>query len=200
MTVVREDVTESELLRLHEGGVRGVRFSLYAPNSADVSFGSLEAIAAKVRPFGWHLQLHWTADQIVEHRHILNRLPLDVVFDHLARLPLQAARHAAHDIVEGMIGDNRAWMKLSGPYLLSRFDLAAGYPDVEPIVRDWIERTAERLVWGSDWPHVDRFNQIDDHRLLALFCRWAETDERRLSIFVRNPTRLYDFPLHGQLL
>ena len=41
-----------------------------------------------------HLQLHWRADQIVEHAAMLDRLPCRIVFDHFARFAAPARRLA----------------------------------------------------------------------------------------------------------
>lgn len=193
VTVLPPDVTDKELQRLHDGGIRGTRFSLYTTTNAAVGFDAVERTADRVKAMGWHLQLHWTADQIVEYRNLLLRLPTPVVFDHMARLPASSARHPAFDVVLGLAQDGLAWIKISGPYLESHFALKDGYPDVAPIARRWIDAVADRLVWGSDWPHVDRPGGIDDEKLVALLIEWSQTEACLRKILVHNPAQLYDF-------
>jgi predicted TIM-barrel fold metal-dependent hydrolase len=195
VAVVRADVSETELQALHEGGIRGIRFTLYRPEFAVVDFDMLEPLARRISRYGWHVQLHWTADQVVAHRHTLERLAAPIVFDHLGRLPLpEGTRHPAFDIMRGLVDRGRAWVKLSGAYLDSQVGDAGGYADVDPIARSWIDAAPERLVWGSDWPHSAVAVKPDTGKLFDLLSRWAPDARVRERILVDNPARLYEFP------
>lgn len=88
VAVIRPSITDKELAQLHKGGIRGIRFTLYTLKNAVVSFDMVEPLANRIHELGWHLQLHWTAEQIVEYEAMLQRLPCKMVFDHMARLPL----------------------------------------------------------------------------------------------------------------
>lgn len=193
VAVLPPDISDQELQRLHDGGIRGARFSLYSKTNAAVSFNDIEKTADRVKAMGWHLQLHWTADQIVDHRQLLSRLPTPLVFDHMARLPVSSRRHPAFDVVSGLAKDGLAWIKLSGPYLESNLSLEDGFADIEPIARGWIDNAADRLVWGSDWPHVDRPGGLDDEKLLALLIAWTRSEACLRKVLVENPVELYDF-------
>lgn len=198
IAVVRADVAAAQLQILHAGGIRGIRFSLYTGEHPAIRFDMVEPLAQRVHALGWHVQLHWTADQIVQHEAMLLRLPCPMVFDHLARLPVsptapQGSAHPAFAIVRRLLDSGRAWVKLSGAYLDSRAGAGGGYADVEPIVRAWVDAAPERLVWGSDWPHPTERDKPDDAMLLDLFMRWAGNDASRQRILVDNPARLYGF-------
>ena len=198
IAVVRADVAAAQLQILHAGGIRGIRFSLYTGEHPAIRFDMVEPLAQRVQAPGWHVPLHWTADQIVQHEVMLLRLPCPMVFDHLARLPLspkapQGSAHPAFAIVRRLLDSGRAWVKLSGAYLDSRAGAGGGYADVEPIVRAWVDAAPERLVWGSDWPHPTERDKPDDAMLLDLFMRWAGNDATRQRILVDNPARLYGF-------
>jgi predicted TIM-barrel fold metal-dependent hydrolase len=195
VAVVRADVGEDELRLLHAGGIRGIRFTLYRPEFAVVDFTMLEPLARRISRYGWHVQLHWTADQVVAHRDMLERLAVPIVFDHLGRLPLpQGTRHPAFGIMRGLVERERAWVKLSGPYLDSQAGDAGGYADLDPIARSWIDAAPERLVWGSDWPHSPVAVKPDTGALFDLLARWAPDERVRQRILVDNPARLYEFP------
>jgi D-galactarolactone isomerase len=154
VAVVRPDVTDAELHRLHEGGIRGIRFTLFRPPAAVhhlvpqqpvVSFDMVETLAHRVHAFGWHVQLHWEAQQIVSHRDLLLRLPTPMVFDHLARLtPPGGIAHPAFDIVRALLEEGRGWLKLSGPYLDSRVGAAADYDDMHAVARAWVKAAPDR--------------------------------------------------------
>lgn len=193
--VIRPEVTDAELSRLHDGGIRGIRFTLYTPANAVVGFDMVEPLARRIHAYGWHVQLHWTAAQIVEHRAMLARLPCPIVFDHMARLPQPAGlAHPARDVVEQLAADTgRVWVKLSGAYLDSRDGLAARYADMAPVARHWAATLPNRVVWGGDWPHVTETHKPDDVDLLRLLTEWIPDDAARQRILVDNPAQLYGF-------
>jgi predicted TIM-barrel fold metal-dependent hydrolase len=201
VAVVRPDATDAELQALHASGVRGIRFTLYTPVHAATDFSMVEPLAHRVHALGWHVQLHWSAEQIAEHAALLARLPGTVVFDHLARLPQPAPmRHPAFGVVRRLLDGGRAWIKLSGAYLDSRDGAAGGYADTVDLARAWIAAAPERMVWGSDWPHpTEAGAPPDDAALFDLLARWAPDPAVRHRILVENPARLYDFPDNDDL-
>ncbi len=58
VAVLHPDVTDTELAALHEDGIRGIRFMLYTPKNAAVSFDMVEPLAQRIAALGWHVQLH----------------------------------------------------------------------------------------------------------------------------------------------
>lgn len=195
VAVVRSDVSDAELQALHAGGIRGIRFTLYVPDHAVVGFDMVEELAHRVHALGWHVQLHWTANQIVEHRDLLHRLPSTIVFDHLARVPLdRGTAHPAFAIVSELLDGGRTWLKLSGAYLDSQVGAAGGYADTDTVAQAWVQVAPERVVWGSDWPHsTEKSHKPDDAVLFDLLARWAGSEALRQRILVDNPAALYGF-------
>lgn len=191
IAVLRPDVTDAQLRALHDGGIRGIRFSLYTDRDAMVSLDMLEPLARRIAAQGWHVQLHWRADQIAAQRDLLQRLPCAMVFDHMARLPAnEGTRHPAFDVVRGLLRQGRAWVKLSGPYLNG----GTGHADVDALAQAWVREAPERLVWGSDWPHVtEKANPPDTAALLALLQRWIPDAATRERVLVDNAAELYEF-------
>ncbi|KAA1006867.1 amidohydrolase family protein [Paraburkholderia panacisoli] len=196
VAVLKPDVTDAQLATLHEGGIRGIRFTLYTPKNAVVSVDMVEPLARRVAELGWHVQLHWTAAQIVEHEAMLARLPSTIVFDHLARLPLPSgASDPAFAVVRRLADSGRVWVKLSGPYLDSVVGLDGGYADTTGTARAWVAVLPQRLVWGSDWPHVTEAHKPDDASLFDLLGTWTDDNATRARILVDNAASLYGFPM-----
>ena len=193
IAVVHPGVTEPELDALHAGGIRGVRFSMHDPRTAATTPDLIAPLAPRLAARGWHLQLHVKAGQLVEMGEAIASLPCDIVFDHMARLPLpEGARHPAFALVMRCIDRGRGWVKLTGPYLEGAGPL--GYTGIRAVARAFVAGAPERMVWGSDWPHpTEREAKPDDAVLLDHLAEWVPHEPTRARILVENPTVLYGF-------
>jgi D-galactarolactone isomerase len=189
VAVVHPDVSDTELKRMAAGGVCGIRFTQYDPETAATTRDMIEPLAKRVEPLGWHVQIHLRSDQIVEAADMLQRLPGTVVFDHLGRLA-GGVNDPAIAVIRRMLDRGRTWMKLSGAYM---FGAPPAYADALPIARAYVAAAAERMVWGSDWPHPTEAEKPDDAVLLDLVAEWAGDDATRQRILVDNPAKLYGF-------
>jgi predicted TIM-barrel fold metal-dependent hydrolase len=194
VAVLHPTVTDGELRELHAGGIRGLRFSQHDPNTAVTTAEMIEPLARRVNELGWHVQLHLRGEQIVDMAELLGRLDVEIVFDHMGRLPQPIAKaHAAMEVIKGLLDKGRTWIKLSGPYL----DTQTGsprYADVKPVAKAYVKHAPERLVWGSDWPHpTERDTKPDDAVLLDLLQEWVPDEASRRKILVENPAKLYGF-------
>ena len=196
VAVLHPTVTDAELKKLHDGGVRGIRFTLGDPATAVVTVDMIEPLAKRIANLGWHIQFNVSGNQIVELADLMRGLPTTMVFDHLANPPLPAgADHPSHAIVRGLIDKGRTWAKLSGAYANSKVGPPT-YPEATKIAQAFVKAAPQRLVWGSDWPHpgLPDNNKPDDALLFDLMSEWASDEATRNRILVDNPGTLYDFP------
>lgn len=193
VAVVAPDVAEAEIRRLHEAGVRGVRFNLTQPGP--LAPDDLGTMARRIAGFAWHCQLNKRPEQLVEAEPMLRRLPCRIVFDHLARIldprGLDAGAFAA---IRRLLDQGRAWVKLSGAYITSR-EGPPGYADAGAVASALAAAAPGRMLWGSDWPHptqsADR--KPDDAALLDLLAEWVPANEARRRMLGDNPAELYGF-------
>lgn len=195
VAVLHPDVSDAELKRLNDAGVRGTRFSLGDPTSAATTVDMVEPLSKRVADLGWHVQFNVDGDQIVAMETLLNRLPSGMVFDHLAHPNLPAGiAHESHKIVRRLIDKGKTWVKLSGAY--SNTMVGPPYPDATKIAQEFVRAAPERLVWGSDWPHPSEApgKKPDDAALFDLLLEWAPDEATRNRILVANPEALYGFP------
>ena len=87
----------------------------------------------------------------------------------------------------------KAWVKMTGPYRISQ-QSSLPYHDLSDIVRAVIDANPDRLVWGTDWPHVMMKTEMpNDADLMDLFADWVPDAALRKKILVDNPEKLYDF-------
>lgn len=193
VAVVHADVDDDELYRLHAGGVRGLRFSVWNPADTVTTIDMVEPLARRVAELGWHVQLHISGDQVATHADMLDRVAAPIVLDHIGRLPpALGTGHAAFAIIRRLLDNGRAWMKLSGAYLNSLVGPPT-YADATAVAAAFARIAPERVVWGSDWPHITETHKPDDAVLLDLLADWAPDAGVRRRILVDNPAELYGF-------
>lgn len=195
VAVLDPAVTNAELERMHALGVRGARC-----NIVDVKEGKgrlpmkmLLALAEKIRPFGWHIEFLMHVDAFPDLDRLLEGFPVDVVFGHLGYMsPGTGADAPGFQALLRLLRGGRAWVKLTGPYRISAGALP--YPGVTPLAHALVECAPERIVWGSDWPHVMVKGAMpNDGELCELLADWVPDEALRKRVLVDNPESLYDF-------
>jgi predicted TIM-barrel fold metal-dependent hydrolase len=192
IVVVDDGADERALRIMAEAGAVGVRFNAVSGNGTPVE--QLEALARRVAPLGWHIQLYLDGARLPELAPRLAALPVPVVLDHMAGAraaagPDSPAMQAALRLLE----TGRAWVKLCG-YRAS----APPYDDIAPLARRFLAAAPERCVWGTDWPHTQfatEAEMLDDGMLFDWLLDWVAEDEALLHrVLVTNPAALYAFP------
>jgi len=196
IAVVTPSVTDEELKELDRGGIRGLRFSLSGnpATAAAVTVDMVEPLSKRINDMGWHVKISATADVIVAHEEIWNRLPSRIVFDQMGRIPPPAgANHPAFAIIRRLIDKGRTWTLLSVGFDNSKEGTAA-YPYLVEVGQAYLKAAPERVIWGSNWPHPNETTKPDDAVLFDLLTQWAPKKETRERILVTNPEELYGFP------
>lgn len=192
VAVVRDTVADAELKRLDGLGVRGLRFNLAQAGATTPEM--IEPLATRIEPLGWHIQINAPAARILALLPILARVPVPVVFDHLAHIPEpDGVTHPLFAAMRARLDAGRTWIRLSGAY----GDSWTGPPsdaDASAVARAYVTAAPERLVWGSDWPHPTEQSKPDDAGLFDLLTNWAPHAAVRHRILVENPAALYRFP------
>jgi predicted TIM-barrel fold metal-dependent hydrolase len=84
----------------------------------------------------------------------------------------------------------RCWVKLTGAY---RISLEPGFVDTVPLARALIDAAPERVIWGSDYPHLSFADKVDSKQLFALLHEWAPEAAVRQKILSQNPQRCFGF-------
>ena len=193
VAIVNPAVTDAELKKLDDRGIRGIRFSLAAVNPAATRFDMIEPLAKRVEALGWHVQINMTAEQIVAAEALWNRLATMIVFDHMGHIPQpDGTQHPAYSVIRRLLDKGRTWVKLSVTYDSSK-DGPPGYADVNRVGEAYVKAAPERMLWGSNWPHPNEKAKPDDAMLFDLLGRWAPDEATRNRILVENPAALYGF-------
>ncbi len=200
VAVVPFDVEVRELERLHDAGVRGVRCNIVdlKQRKGELPLDRLRPLASRLKPLGWHIELLMHVNEFPDLDTQLGPLGVPVSFGHLGYVPVAEGTDTAgfHALLR-LMRDGQAWVKLTGPYRLTRSELP--YSEVSEFAQKLADAAPQRLLWGSDWPHVGMKTAMpNDADLLELFARWVPDPGVRSRILVENPAQLYDFPAGDQ--
>jgi predicted TIM-barrel fold metal-dependent hydrolase len=192
VAVVDTSVTDPELKRMNDLGVRGIRFNLVQAGATTVDM--IEPLSRRVNDLGWHIQIHMKGEQIAGIEDVLLRVASPIVFDHLGRLAQPSPMdNPGYKTIGRLIDKGRTWVKLSGAYQDSKVGPPT-YADTVPLAHAYIKAAPERVVWASDWPHPTEKEKPDDAVLFDLLAVWAPDEATRRRILVQNPAALYGFP------
>jgi len=194
VAVVNDSVATEELKRMHDLGVRGIRFNLAQAGATTPEM--MEPLSKRVNDLGWHIQINAPAAKIMEVMPILEeKVASPIVFDHLAHIPQpDGVNHPLFAKVRGLMDKGRTWMKLSGAYADTKVGPPT-YSDSSAVARAYAKAYPERCVWGSDWPHPTEQTKgvPDDAVLFDLLTDWVPDEKARHRVLVENPAKLYDF-------
>lgn len=195
VAVVPYDIHARELEALHQAGVRGVRQNIVdlKEGKGVLPLDDLRRLAVKVKPFGWHVEFLMHVDEFPDLERQLADFPVDVVFGHLGYVPAsKKTTEPGFQALLRLMKDGKAWVKLTAPYRLTIS--AMPYADTDVFAQALVDAAPERLLWGTDWPHVFiKTAMPEDKRLLGLFEHWVPDKAMRKRILVDQPAQLYDF-------
>lgn len=192
LIVVTPDMAVKDLEALHTRGVRGARI-MDVPGGA-VGMTDMPAVARLAHAVGWHMMVQFAGRDIDNHRAALEAVECDYIIDHAGRFaPPVAADDPRVDTLLRLVDRGNAWVKLAGAEDTSVTGPPA-FADLAPVARRIVAHAPERVLWGSNWPHVGvpRESYPDDAELFDLLLDWAD-DATIRRILVDNPATLYGF-------
>ena len=195
---IDENAPDAELERLNALGVRGVRINVPPVKPYEAGFAAellprIERLRARCAEIGWQLDFltpGWLTSELIP---TLRKLDVDFAIAHFGMFPArdgvkQPGFQALLELLRR--GNGRCWVKLTGVY---RMSVAAGFADVAPMARALIETAADRVIWGSDYPHLSFADKVGSIDLWNLLGKWAPEEATRRGILVDNPQRLFKF-------
>jgi 2-pyrone-4,6-dicarboxylate lactonase len=187
---IEEGLPDAELDRYDELGVRAIRLDLFARAAWPVEelVAYIRRMAARATPRGWHLQFYSPGTVVRDLLPFLGDLEDRFVIDHMGYM-LEADGLTDHDFdrLLGVLRQGNCWIKLSGAYRIAK---SKPLSSVEPLGRALVAARADRLIWGSDWPHLPD-GQRDTGELLNLLADWAPSAQARRRILVESPDVLF---------
>lgn len=193
-----EDAPDAELARLHAIGVRGVRINVspvHPPEAGLVQrlLPRVQRLEARCAEIGWHLDFLLPGWLTAEMIPVLEKLRVDYSLAHMGMFlakdgPRQPGFLKLLELLKK--GSGRCWIKFTGTYRMSQ---APGFADVLPMARALIDAAPQRIIWGSDYPHLSFADKVGSIELYNLLAQWAPDPAVRRRILADNPARLYGF-------
>ncbi len=157
----------------------------------EVGAASCRGIRARCAEIGWQLDFltpGWLTSELMP---VLNKLDVDFTIAHFGMfLAKDGAEQEGFRQLLDLVRRGRCHLKLTGVY---RVSVAKGFADVAPMARALIEAAPDRMIWGSDYPHLSFADKVGSVELWNLLGKWAPAEATRRKILVDNPQRLFKF-------
>ena len=194
--IIDDSVSDAELLRLHEAGMRGVRFNFVRMFKMAPSPQTLQRSIDRIRQYGWYIKIFIGAEELPDYVETLRKIAaVPLVIDHMARLkPGNGTGDPTFDMVIELLK-----RRMSGsccPTACACRRRRAVGSDVVPIGRKLYEAAPNRCLFGTDWPHTHSHKEgggPQEHELIDLFYRYLPDAAARRAVLVDNPARLHGF-------
>ena len=177
---------DADLHALRAAGIRATRIQDRARLGTS-TLGQLPDLADRVAEVGWHIELNTEPRSFDRIAEMLPDLPdgIRLILDHIGHVD-----PAAPDPILRLLETGRVWAKLS-PTRIST-DIGR-YGDLTALIEKLGAGFPDRILWGSDWPHVMTLEPVPEIPPMLELCRAALSTETFRRCMWDNPERLYGF-------
>jgi 2-pyrone-4,6-dicarboxylate lactonase len=193
---IDENMPDAEIEALHALGIRGVRINTspvapYDPGRVDALLGRVNTLASRLKGLGWVLEFlgpGWLTHALMP---AMRKLEMNFILCHIGMFLARDGvdQPGFRDLLKLCEG-GRCWPKLTAPY---RFATAPDFADAAPLVRALAQAAQERLIWGSDYPHLSFADKVGSVQLFNLLGEWFPDDAMRRRVLADNPQQLFGF-------
>ncbi len=179
-------------------GVRGIRVNISPIRQPEAGLADsmrprIRRLGAIAQELGWHLDFLTPGWLVLELLPDMRALPVDFSVAHMGLFlakdgPEQAGFRAFLELLRS--APRRCWVKLTGVY---RMSTAPGFADAAAMARALVDAAPDRIIWGSDYPHLSFHDKVGSIQLFNLLADWVPDQRTRARILVDNPKALFGF-------
>jgi predicted TIM-barrel fold metal-dependent hydrolase len=195
---IDENAPDAEIERLNRAGVRGVRVNVNPikppePGFSKTMLARIGRLDARCSEIGWMLDFltpGWLTRELLP---VMRKLKCRYTVAHMGMfLAKDGPKQPGFQEFLGLLRDSgdRCWVKFTGVY---RMSVTPGFADAGPMARAIIETAPDRIIWGSDYPHLSFADKVGSVELFNLLGQWAPDAATRKKILVDNPQMLFGF-------
>ena len=187
-------ITDQELFDLDAIGVRGVRLNTDNLGGMPVAFEEIPELCARIAPLGWHIEFLFSGADMIDLMPVFTSLTVPMSIGHFAyQKAVDGVEAPGFQALLDLMGRGNTWMKISGANRVSETDLPP-YDDCRPMAHALIEAAEDNIVWGTDWPHPNKFEvNPNDGDIADALGEWVTDDALRQKILVDTPAAFYRF-------
>jgi predicted TIM-barrel fold metal-dependent hydrolase len=148
---------------------------------------------ARCAEIGWHLDFlgpGWLTSALMP---TMKKLKCDFSIAHMGMYLARdgVGQQGFQDLLAMLRhGEGKCWVKFTGTY---RMAVAPEFAGAEAMAQAVVEAAADRIIWGSDYPHLSFADKVGSVELFNLLGKWVPDDATRHRILVDNPQRLFGF-------
>ena len=193
---VDENIADAQLEKFNAAGVRGVRINVSPVQTPESSLASkllprIVKLDARCAEIGWQLDFLLPGWLTAELMGTLTNLRAEFTLAHMGMfLARETPDQPGFRQLLALLRSGRGWVKLTGVY---RMSTAPAFADAVPMARALIDAAPDRIIWGSDYPHLSFADKVGSIELFNLLAQWAPDESVRRKILVENPQRLFGF-------
>lgn len=194
VVMLERDVERETLDEMARLGVRGVRLNLMGQALPDLTGAAWRPLLERIGEQGWHLELHRQVADLPALVRALRPYGLDIVIDHFGRPDARKGLGQpgfAELLTLG--GEGRVWVKISGIYRLegsNEENLRFAQQALGALEAHY---GAEKLMWGSDWPHTQHEAAVSFSSVVQQFDALGCSAELRRALLVDTAQALFGF-------
>jgi predicted TIM-barrel fold metal-dependent hydrolase len=184
--LISDDASEADIRTLADQNCKAVRLNYV--HGGLLTWEGMKRLAPVLADHGLHVE-------ILAHSHLhledlasqVPSLPVQIVFDHCAWPDPALGLTDGQKALERLLAEGHAWTKLSATYRHT--------PDPQSLIQRLANANPDRILWGSDWPHL-MLNGVampDAGAELNVLLEAIPDTATRQKLFTDNPASLYGF-------
>ncbi len=193
IAVVEPDVSLRELDALQRDGVVGIRLNLDSLPIPDFDQGPWPGLLASIVERDWQVEIHREGRDLPLLLGPLLDAGVKVVVDHFGRPDDDlGVDDPGFRYLLKQGATRNVWVKLSGAY--RNGSDSRGFATAPKAASLLLEHLgADRLVWGSDWPHTRHESYINIPKMLEELEKWVPDAAARSLIQGKTALELFKF-------
>jgi predicted TIM-barrel fold metal-dependent hydrolase len=182
--------SDAQIERWNRLGTTGTRINRLFPSAPSQP----ERIVDRVKSLGWHVQVLTDITEDIALVKQISERNVPVVVDHFGHHSCRSlvASKGFKDLLS-LMREGIAWVKFSAPYRVGA--RGSTWSTIQPVVDQLLQANAQRVVWGSDWPHPPNyknpFSEPKEEDIGASIALWLPDAQLRRQVMETNPRSLY---------
>ncbi|WP_341423507.1 amidohydrolase family protein [Escherichia fergusonii] len=180
------DITTSlsAMEEMKRNGIVGIRLNLIGQPIPDLTSPLWRQFLIQIKNLDWHVELHRPVAVLRPLIEALLQAGVKIVIDHFG-LPKDKVQDSGFNFLLKQASSRNIWVKISASYRNGDYLLPAD--NVGMLLSPLLKNVgADRLLWGSDWPHTRYETRITYEKTVHEFFNWPLSEKERNMILEKS--------------